>query len=98
MSQDILLFFFYLISYRPMIYTKSSLFLPKQIHCITSLSKQYIMDNTLISGKRFLFAFGITDGMVYDMTPEQGISLILNINKIKDNMLRGRDNTQDVSK
>lgn len=61
------------------------------------LSQQYHMDNTRISGKRFLFAFGITDGLIYDMYPEQRISLIMDITKIKDNMHRAEDNTQDES-
>lgn len=61
------------------------------------LSQQYHMDNTRISGKRFLFAFGITDGLIYDMNPEQRISLIMDITKIKDNMHRAEDNTQDES-
>lgn len=55
------------------------------------------MDNTRISGKRFLFAFGITDGLMYDMNPEQQISLIMDITKIKDNMLCAENNTQDKS-
>ena len=50
-----------------------------------------------ISGKRFLLAFGITDGLIYDMNPEQRISLIMDITKIKDNMHRAEDNTQDES-
>ena len=61
------------------------------------LSEQYNMDNTRISGKRFFFAFGITDGLMYDMKPKQLISLIMDITKIKDNMLRAENYTQEES-
>lgn len=54
------------------------------------------MDNTRISGKRFLFAFGITDGLMY-VNPEQRISLIMDITEIKDNMLREENYTQEES-
>lgn len=60
------------------------------------LSQQYHMDNTRISGKRFLFAFGITDGLMY-VNPEQRISLIMDITEIKDNMLREENYTQEES-
>ena len=47
------------------------------------------MDSTLISGKRYLFAYCITDGALDDdMTEEQRTALILDITEIKEEMLR----------
>ena len=47
------------------------------------------MDSTLISGKRHLFAYCITDGALDDdMTEEQRTALILDITEIKEEMLR----------
>ncbi|MBR5531613.1 MAG: hypothetical protein IKU63_08960 [Bacteroidaceae bacterium] len=46
------------------------------------------MDNTLISGKRHLFAYCITDGALDDMSEEQRTALILDITEIKEEMLR----------
>ena len=47
------------------------------------------MDSTLISGKRHLFAYCITDGALDDdMTEEQRTALILDITEIKERMLR----------
>ena len=34
------------------------------------------MDNTLISHKQYLFAYGITDGALDDMTEEQRTAII----------------------
>ena len=47
------------------------------------------MDSTLISGKRYLFAYCITDGALDDdMTEEKRTALILDITEIKEEMLR----------
>ena len=48
------------------------------------------MDSTLISGKRHLFAYCITDGALddMDMSEEQRTALILDITEIKEEMLR----------
>ena len=46
------------------------------------------MDSTLISGKRYLFAYCITDGALDDMSEEQRTALILDITEIKEEMLR----------
>ena len=34
------------------------------------------MDSNLISGKQHLFAYGITDGLLDEMSPEQQASII----------------------
>ena len=49
------------------------------------------MDSTLISGKRHLFAYCITDGALDDMSEEQRTALILDITEIKERMLSGED-------
>ena len=47
------------------------------------------MDSTFISGKRYLFAYCITDGALDDdMTEEKRTALILDITEIKEEMLR----------
>ena len=46
------------------------------------------MDSTIISGKRHLFAYCITDGALDDMSEEQRTSLILTITEIKESMLK----------
>ena len=45
------------------------------------------MDSNLISDKRYLFAYGITDGALDDMSEEQRTALILTITEIKEEML-----------
>ena len=49
------------------------------------------MDSTIISGKRHLFAYCITDGALDDMSEEQRTALILTITEIKQSMLSGGD-------
>ena len=44
------------------------------------------MDSNLISDKRYLFAYGITDGALDDMSEEQRASLLLTITEIKESM------------
>ena len=39
------------------------------------------------NGKRYLFAYCITDGALYDMTEAQRASLLLTITEIKESML-----------
>ena len=46
------------------------------------------MDSTHISDKRHLFAWGITDGALDDMSEEQRTSLLLTITEIKESMLK----------
>ena len=46
------------------------------------------MDSTIISGKRHLFAYCITDGALDDMSEEQRTALILTITEIKESMLK----------
>ena len=44
------------------------------------------MDSTLISGKRYLFAYCITDGILDDMSEEERTTFILEITEIKETM------------
>ena len=46
------------------------------------------MNSPLISDKRHLFAWGITDGALDDMSEEQRTSLLLTITEIKESMLK----------
>ena len=43
--------------------------------------------------KQELFAYCITDGILDDMSSEQRAVIILDINEIKDTMLKAGDNT-----
>ena len=45
------------------------------------------MDNTIISGKRYLFAYCITDGALDDMSEEERTAMIIDITEIKEEML-----------
>ena len=45
------------------------------------------MDSTLISGKHFLFAYCITDGILDEISPEQRTSII----RIIESLLSGGD-------
>ena len=56
------------------------------------------MDSTLISSKRFLFAYCITDGALDDMSEEQRTAFILDINEIKEGMLKDTHPTENVRK
>ena len=56
------------------------------------------MDSTLISGKRHLFAYCITDGALDDMSEEERAAFILTITEIKESMLKVEDNTPKESK
>ena len=47
------------------------------------------MDSTHISGKQLLFAYGITDGVLDEMSPEQRTSII----RIIESMLSEREYT-----
>ena len=58
--------------------------------CITKMFNNLTtktMDSTLIFGKRYLFAYCITDGALDDMGEEQRASLLLTITEIKESML-----------
>ena len=57
------------------------------------------MDSTLISGKRYLFAYCITDGALDDdMTEERRTALILDITEIKESILKAGDNMLNETK
>ena len=56
------------------------------------------MDSTLISHKQYLFAYGITDGALDDMSEEQRTAFILDINEIKEGMLKDTHPTENVRK
>ena len=46
------------------------------------------MDSTLISHKQYLFAYGITDGALDDMSEEERTAMIIDITEIKEAMLK----------
>lgn len=46
------------------------------------------MDKTNLSGKRYLFAYCITDGAFDDMSEEKRTAMIFSITKIKEAMLK----------
>ena len=46
------------------------------------------MDSNLISDKRYLFAYCITDGALDDWTEERRIAMIIDITEIKEAMLK----------
>ena len=46
------------------------------------------MDSNLISDKRYLFAYCITDGTLDDMSEEERTAMIIDITEIKDSMLK----------
>ena len=66
------------------------------------------MDSNLISDKRYLFAYCITDGTLDDMSEEERTAMIIDITEIKESMLknipqkyqnnRGSQNNGKVSK
>ena len=56
------------------------------------------MDSTLISDKRYLFAYGITDGALDDMSEEERTAMIIDITEIKEAMLKAGDNTPNEFK
>ena len=49
------------------------------------------MDKTNLSGKRYLFAYCITDGAFDDWSEERRTAMILDITEIKERMLSGED-------
>ena len=49
------------------------------------------MDSNLISGKRYLFAYCITDGAFDDWSEERRTVMLLDITEIKERMLSGED-------
>lgn len=56
------------------------------------------MDSNLISDKRYLFAYSITDGALDDMSEEERTAMIIDITEIKEAMLKARDNTPNEFK
>lgn len=46
------------------------------------------MDSNLISDKRYLFAYGITDGALDDMSEEERTAMIIDITEIKEAILK----------
>ena len=52
------------------------------------------MDSIIIFGKRYLFAYCITDGALDDMTEERWAALILDITEIKESMLKDYQHTE----
>ena len=46
------------------------------------------MDKTNLSGKRYLFAYCITDGAFDDWDEERRTAMILDITEIKENLLK----------
>ena len=46
------------------------------------------MAKNLISGKRYLFAYGITDGALDYMSEEERTAMIIDITEIKESMLK----------
>ena len=63
------------------------------------------MDKTNLSGKRYLFAYCITDGAFDDWDEERRTAMILDITEIKEELLNEhqptdstRKNTKKVSK
>lgn len=56
------------------------------------------MDSNLTSDKQYLFAYGITDGALDDMSEEERTAMIIDITEIKDAMLKAGDNTPNEFK
>ena len=56
------------------------------------------MDSTLISGKRYLFAYGITDGALDYMSEEERTAMIFYITEIKESILKVGDDTPNETK
>ena len=46
------------------------------------------MESNLISDKRYLFAYCITDGILDDMSEEERTAMIIDITEIKESMLK----------
>ena len=56
------------------------------------------MDENLISGKRYLFALSIINDALDDWNEERRTAMIIDITKIKEDMLQTRDNTPNETK
>ena len=57
------------------------------------------MNNTMDDNdKRYLFAYGITDGALDDMNEEERTAMIIDITEIKEAMLKAGDNTPNETK
>ena len=55
-------------------------------------------DNTIKLGKKYLYAHCITEGALDDMSEEQRTAFILDINEIKEGMLKDTHPTENVRK
>lgn len=56
------------------------------------------MDSTLISGKRYLFAYCITDGAFDDWDEERRTAMLLDITEIKEELLNEHQPTESTRK
>ena len=56
------------------------------------------MDSTLISGKRYLFAYCITDGAFDDWDEERRTAMIIDITEIKEDLLKEHQPTESDRK
>ena len=56
------------------------------------------MDSTIISDKRHLFAWGITDGALDALTESQRTALLLTITEIKEEMLNDYHPSKSVER
>jgi hypothetical protein len=56
------------------------------------------MDENLISGKRYLFAYCITDGAFDDWDEERRTAMILDITEIKEELLNEHQPTESDRK
>ena len=55
-------------------------------------------DNTIMLGKKYLYAFCITDSILDDMSEEERTTFILEITEIKETLLKSGDNTPKETK
>lgn len=56
------------------------------------------MDKNLITGKRIIFAYCITDGALDNWSEKRRTAMIFDITEIKESILKARDNTPNESK
>lgn len=56
------------------------------------------MDSNLISDKRYLFAYGITDGAFDDWDEERRTTMIFEITEIKEELLNEHQPTESTRK
>ena len=56
------------------------------------------MDKTNLSGKRYLFAYCITDGAFDDWDEERRTAMIIDITEIKESIFKAGDNMPNETK